>query len=1032
MAPSTKVPRYAHSDGHTAICYSTDGKNLITCGSEGDIRIWHGFEDDDPTEKCVGEKAFAVAQVDDKLYVGTDHNNVQAFSFPDAELDRICTRFTAPVTCISIVKDWLVAGSSDMKIHVFNLTSGAEKVISCHSGPILEVALDPQLEYLASSCCDGLVRVFSMDSVVNSEEAFPLQTWPNFIPKSNDFETSLVSCRIAWNPSKDRCLAIPHKGKVLLYKSGLWSKAHTLVYNGSEFQVARFSPCGLYLAAGASEGDIVVWKLQDKSVLYSAQDNRHRICSLEWNPGDSSELAYCDMEGQLGLVEHLLDPASPPLTNGHVDHHENMLPGDDIGEAMLLDDEDEDNDDNVISLDKIKALSGFINDEEGVIPRAPSREASITDEDRNTPMSGMYPPVAAAPVTELQPTFQPTSTPTHFQYRLMVYNEVGMVRHTNTDEENSIDVEFHDSSVHHSFRINNIIGHSMAALSHKALVLASERDEDKLSKLSCIVINSWDGSKEWSLEFPDEDIQAVASGESFIACVSNKRLLRIFSIGGLQREIISLPGPIVCLNAKESLLVAVFHCGQGVPEDQNLSYMIFTIGSLDRSRGPLPLPMSPRSTLRWAGFSEEGSLLSYDSECVLRLNQQCSGSAALWRPVCFMDDLTKGKSDHYFIVGVSESSHSVRCILCKGCFYPATVPRPILTQVNWKIPLCESSLEKSELEEQFWRKQLAMASIPSYKVEEIANITKEIIAPAVKLFALSCKTDNELRAIELCELFSNPQFLQLAVRYATSTGKASLAERVTEMKTPASSQQCNRRSPSPSYQTSSDSNVAHCRNDSMEMFADITHQPSPDSNNIIMAMKQQVVVKPQNNIKLGRVNPFKRNNSNIVTGDKSDVIAEMTIKAQQKVVPPTENKPTPPAKEKSSKPQMKFTEWFSKEKEDLESEFPELDKAALHKVAMKRFKELNAPGKTSAAPLQTNSVRNFFAKKQPDSQQSQNTQDSENTQDSTMIPSSQETNNENENAKKRKLDEKEEPVDAANAKKPLTAANKLKAFSFNK
>lgn len=82
--------------------------------------------------------------------------------------------------------------------------------------------------------------------------------------------------------------------------------------------MARFSPCGLYLAAGASEGDIVVWKLQDKSVLYSAQDNRHRICSLEWNPGDSSELAYCDMEGQLGLVEHLLDPASPPLTNGHV------------------------------------------------------------------------------------------------------------------------------------------------------------------------------------------------------------------------------------------------------------------------------------------------------------------------------------------------------------------------------------------------------------------------------------------------------------------------------------------------------------------------------------------------------------------------------------------------------------------------------------------------------------------------------------------------------------------------------------------
>ncbi|XP_008485931.1 uncharacterized protein LOC103522611, partial [Diaphorina citri] len=171
-----------------------------------------------------------------------------------------------------------------------------------------------------------------------------------------------------------------------------------------------------------------------------------------------------------------------------------------------------------------------------------------------------------------------------------VYNEVGMVRHTNTEEENSIDVEFHDSTLHHSFRINNIMGHTLAALSTKALVL---------------------------------------------------------------------------------------------------------------------------------------------------------------------------------------------------------------------IPLCDLGSEKSELEEQFWRKQLALSSVPSYKSEEIATLTKEVLAPAVKLFAHSCKSDNDLRAIELCELFSNPQFLQLAFRYATSTGKASLAEKVTNLKSSNNEQDmCRRRSPSPSYQFS--------------------------------------------------------------------------------------------------------------------------------------------------------------------------------------------------------------------------------------
>lgn len=35
---------------------------MITCGQDGDIRIWDGIEDGDPIEKCVGSEAFAVHQ----------------------------------------------------------------------------------------------------------------------------------------------------------------------------------------------------------------------------------------------------------------------------------------------------------------------------------------------------------------------------------------------------------------------------------------------------------------------------------------------------------------------------------------------------------------------------------------------------------------------------------------------------------------------------------------------------------------------------------------------------------------------------------------------------------------------------------------------------------------------------------------------------------------------------------------------------------------------------------------------------------
>jgi hypothetical protein len=33
---------------------------ILTCGIDGDVRIWAGLEDDDPSSQCVGEQALTV------------------------------------------------------------------------------------------------------------------------------------------------------------------------------------------------------------------------------------------------------------------------------------------------------------------------------------------------------------------------------------------------------------------------------------------------------------------------------------------------------------------------------------------------------------------------------------------------------------------------------------------------------------------------------------------------------------------------------------------------------------------------------------------------------------------------------------------------------------------------------------------------------------------------------------------------------------------------------------------------------------
>ena len=53
--------RMGHSEGHTDVCYDETGRVILTCGSDGDVRVWQGLDDDDPQTIDVGENSAALA-----------------------------------------------------------------------------------------------------------------------------------------------------------------------------------------------------------------------------------------------------------------------------------------------------------------------------------------------------------------------------------------------------------------------------------------------------------------------------------------------------------------------------------------------------------------------------------------------------------------------------------------------------------------------------------------------------------------------------------------------------------------------------------------------------------------------------------------------------------------------------------------------------------------------------------------------------------------------------------------------------------
>lgn len=83
-----------------------------------------------------------------------------------------------------------------------------------------------------------------------------------------------------------------------------------------------------------------------------------------------------------------------------------------------------------------------------------------------------------------------------------------------------------------------------------------------------IIINlkiGWgSGNKEWSIDLPEnEEGHCIAAGDNFVALSTSRRNLRIFTVGGTQREIIALPGSVIAMNGLRNALIIAYHNGIG-------------------------------------------------------------------------------------------------------------------------------------------------------------------------------------------------------------------------------------------------------------------------------------------------------------------------------------------------------------------------------------------------------------------------------------------------------------------------------------
>ncbi|XP_025602291.2 WD repeat and HMG-box DNA-binding protein 1 [Athalia rosae] len=931
MPLNRKPLRYAHPEGHTDVCYFSGKKGgLLTCGVDGDVRSWLNLMDDDPASSCVSEQVISVVSKNEKVYVATDNNTVQILTYPDLEKEGIINRFTGTVCCLATTRNgnFIVSGSCDMQIQVSNYKTSDTFELVGHTGPILGLSLDPKEEYVASSSTDGSIRVWDI------KQKKVVHIWNDIVPKGNSFFTSRTRGMPSFECKDGKILAYPLGKEVVIVQRTSWKESLKLKCPDlrAVLSICKFSNCGTLLAASSIHGELVVWDVKSgEQIGYITHDNKAKITSIAWSLDKPTEIAFCDSLGMLGCVEVVLNPM------------EEIFP-EPVGPVEL----DQDLNDRIGSFeDGNDSLDGH-----NVASKMKIQRAIDIDDSDDSQTAPIEPIIGETlPTLKLQAPFQPGSSPIHLLTRYMAWNTTGIVKcyFSEDRQESSIEVEFHDSSVHHPLHINNYLQHSLAALSPHVLALACAEDGNDPSTLVCIRLQGWgSNNKEWTCELPRrESAICLAAGDSFVALTTNKRRLRLFTASGTQRQIIALPGSPIAMNALQNHLVVVYHTGtSGLQEDQQMAMMWLQFRGMNISNRSLAVPLSGRNLeLVWVGLTDQGSPAIMDEDGVLAIYDRVS---AFWNVACDTANQCKSVSDRFFIIGVSELEKTIRCVLCKGSLYPPTAPIPVQMEIPLKLPLLEPDSLKSQMEA-----KLCHFSYDARTVEETL----------LSLFVIACRANVEYRAVDLCEDFGTPQVLELAMKYAARLGRLSLVNKLQSMwKTSEQSE---------AGKDQVESKTSQERANRLKLF---TVQPLDEechgTNDVnkecistaITHTKPEMEIKPMT-FSLRRQNPFKKKaQAPALEGlDAMNQLSQSEINCTLSEVKSLTEKSKPKAQTvtQSKAPKESFTFWYAKNKKALTEELPDLDMKQIMLVALERYKANNKilPNSSKAFVIQENKKR---------------------------------------------------------------------------
>ncbi|KAF2811862.1 WD40 repeat-like protein [Mytilinidion resinicola] len=830
-------PRQAHTPGTTVLSYTPDGKKLITAGASNPIRVFTSGSDAEPIniDDCMPDNTCVVAS-NTFFIAGSEDGTVCKYSLETNSLETILVRSTLAVRDVALSPDanWVAVASDELVVKVVN-TKDMTRVFRLQEQPkaVKHVAFDNSGTYLAVSCTDGQIYVYSM----SSDE-------PQLIKKVDDMIRSMgsaseASSKVLWHPD-GRAFATPTTTREIQVMSRLdWHRQKTFKTDHiGDITAAAWSPNGAFLVTTATDRKLYLWDSKTLKVIKTYDDIRETVLAVAWHPTENT-ISYTNGEGQLfirpGFVpeEHaallrqglqpapfLHDPLAENGANGVrriVNGPEKLaMRGARAGTPDSLDD----------MLDGMSDAEdeGFVVDDDGagyadeVINGHGKRTNGHLDayngaSKRRVPASHSFEP-------EVRPSFQPGSTPWQGNRRYLCLNLTGFAWTVSQETHHTVTVEFYDREAHRDFHFTDPYLYDKACLNDNGALFSSQPNGASPAMIFYRPHETWTTRTEWRTELPaGEEVSAIALSESYAVVTTSSNYVRIFTLFGVPIRVYrQKSSPTVTCAAWRDYVMTI---GNGPVGGDGICRLLYTIENIKRDetcQSEDVVALAPGASLQSVFFSDNGDPYIYDSTGVLlTLLHWRTPSQARWTPLLDTRQLSRlaagTKTESYWPVAVA--GNKFYCVILKGADKHPYFPRSILTDFEFQIPLSgprpskkgksaedtemdddtkEAANKQLEIEERFVRNSVLLAQqADTFSVTRTTSDQRHALAlresdvnkALLQLLQLECLAGEErgMKALEIVGLLKDPNgnMLTAAEKLARKYQRDVLAEKIREL-----------------------------------------------------------------------------------------------------------------------------------------------------------------------------------------------------------------------------------------------------------